>query len=350
MKRNLFLLILLAIVGSVAIILWKQKTRKEGSVGDNFELFTVKDTASVGKLFLADRQGNEALITRSGKYTWLYQNRKTGKTYPANPEVLNLLLKTICDIRTRMRVPLSAEKTVINELSTNQVKVEIYDRSSNKIKAYYMGELAFNETGSNAIMEDSNVPYIVFEQAFVGDLQPRYTALERAWRDLAAFRYDPALVQNVNVNYFQAGQEQFSFEIARKGSDYEAKNINAKTKTYPADLLKKDYAAMYLNNYSSLIAEQRVYNTVERDSLLANSDLFCEIKISQVSGQTDDLKLYPIDTRKLAREDGKVSLREKIARYICIKNDGEDVLILQHDVISKYLVAYPYFFGQALPK
>ncbi|HNE48846.1 MAG TPA: hypothetical protein PK806_06670, partial [Saprospiraceae bacterium] len=76
MKR-LVILILLLLIGSFAVY---KLTREDpySTLGKDND-FAVQDTAQIGKIFIGDRNGNSALLTRNG--VWWMVNQK----YKVNP-------------------------------------------------------------------------------------------------------------------------------------------------------------------------------------------------------------------------------------------------------------------------
>lgn len=342
MNRNLLLTILLLILAGLAFYLYRTKS-KANFLGTEYEMFAVQDTANVGRVFIADRSGNEALVERNGVY-WTYSDKKTGRVYRASPEVVASVLSSIADLRVRRRVPLSAEANVVRELSGNSIKVEVYNRSKSIIKTYYLGLQPLNDDGNNAMVEGSEVPYVVFIPGFVGNLLPRFPVIDKFWRDEALFRVPVGDIKSVDVKYEEPNQRELSFRLEKAGSKFALNPIDGATAKMDESKLDEAFCANYIKGFDKVIAETIISDDPKRDSLLLASPLFCTITVNKTDGSTDVAKMYPIDYRGNKRPDGKVAPRQRMARYVVILNEGQDVYMIQHPAIERLLVAYPFFF------
>ena len=89
--KKIFLLAILIIVSLTLFFLNKNDTTFSEELSD----FAVEDTASIQKVFFADKHGNSVTVSRnSGK--WLVDNK-----FEVRPEAIEYLLKTIKDIEVK---------------------------------------------------------------------------------------------------------------------------------------------------------------------------------------------------------------------------------------------------------
>ena len=119
MKKNRLAIIITSLLIVIAsILLWNNRylTSLRGEAYD----FTVRDTASVTRLFFADKSNNQVLLTRT-EDGW-----KVNENYDAQPKMVNNILYTLNKMRIKMPVSLATHDNVITRMAGTNTKVEIY--------------------------------------------------------------------------------------------------------------------------------------------------------------------------------------------------------------------------------
>lgn len=320
----------------------------ENTLGEAFEAFAVKDTQDVARVFIVDRYGNRVILEREAT-GWFVTNKNTGKRFAADPKGPGLL-ETLASLRVRRPVPKSALNTVTKEMASGSLKIEVYDRRDQLLNAYYIGKPSMSGDGNHAMLESDrqNGLYVVFIPGFEGDLQPRFPVLEKYWRDKKLFRIPVGEIESAQVQYFEPKQQSLSFRVQRSGEAFSVAPLSATVNPLPAEQLDQAYALQFLNTLGRMGAENFLADDRNRDSLVVNSELWCEISVRQKDQSETRLKLYPIDYRAFRRQDGSTGVRQTIERYVGVVNDGDDVFLLQHRAIEKMLLAYPFFYGEGL--
>src|SRR5689334_3675906 len=119
MFRKNKVLILVTLVLAVAAV-WLITQNQSGTVREELRDFAVKDTASITKIFLADRAGKTIELEREGT-RW-----RLNKKYYARRDAIKVLLETLKSISVRSMIPKAAYNTVIKQLSSGAVKCEVY--------------------------------------------------------------------------------------------------------------------------------------------------------------------------------------------------------------------------------
>lgn len=156
--------------------------------------FTVYDTASITKLFFADKSGNQTLLER-GNNGWIINNE-----YPANQDLVNQMLYTINRIHIK---PMSIKKkdNIVTQMAATNTKVEVYQimpriNLFNKIKlfyhetrsrVYYVGGVTQDNTGTYVLSEGGDNVYIAYLPALNGSISSRFSALPLDWRSHIIF-------------------------------------------------------------------------------------------------------------------------------------------------------------------
>ncbi len=339
-KINLILLVLLLILGTTTF--WYLKNKKNTNMsGYDFE-FAVKDTADVYKIFLADRSGKQVTLTRETPSVWKVNNR-----YKARPDVLHNLLETINRVDMKYRLPRNAVQNVVKDIATNSIKVEIYDKHNDKLKAYYVGGVNMDESGTNMMMENANEPYVTHIPGFNGGLRVRYFTDEIDWRDRMIFTLQPEEIQSVSIEY--PLQKIKSFKLSLRGAKQPVNNtpqveplfnMTPRINTEPV----KGLVESFLLGFKFLGAEGFENGYDRLDSLKATTP-FAIIQVATVKGDTQTLKLHPILPHNA---DGTLILNGQnnmdIDKYYAESSSG-DLYQIQHLVFQKIFWAYPNFFN-----
>ncbi len=113
-KKNLYLFISVIIL--LFLLLWKLRTNKNDTAAYDF---AVTDTASITKIFIADRRGNSISLDRAEK-NWIINDM-----HKVRKNAMKIILKTIKNISMQRPVSESSYNNVIKGLATSGVKIEI---------------------------------------------------------------------------------------------------------------------------------------------------------------------------------------------------------------------------------
>ena len=151
--------------------------------------FIVYDTASITKLFFADKSGHQTLLQRNGD-VWMLNDLM------ANKDLVNQMLYTINRIHIK---PVSIKKTdnIITQMASTNTKVEVYQTMPrinlfNKIKlfyhetlskVFYVGGVTQDHRGTYVLQEGGNKVYIAYLPALNGSISSRFSAKPIDWRD-----------------------------------------------------------------------------------------------------------------------------------------------------------------------
>src|SRR5258706_8580783 len=154
MKKNRSVFIVTIVFVTIAAFLIYRN--KGGTIRKEDRDFAVKDTASVTKIFLADRSGNSVTLERQPDGVWMVNNK-----YRARKEGIDLLLDCFKGISVQTRVAKAAYNSVVKELSSTGIKCEIYVNHKDKpLKVYYVGGSTNDILGTYMMLENSTVPFV----------------------------------------------------------------------------------------------------------------------------------------------------------------------------------------------
>jgi len=189
-KKNIISIVIIAILVVIAATLIANN-RYLSSLRSEASDFTVYDTASITRLFFADKSGNQVVLERDGS-AWSVDNK-----YRANQNMVNEMLYTINRMRIKMPVSIKKSDNIITRMSSTNTKVEVYQMTPrinlfNKIKlfyhekrtkVFYIGDVTQDNQGTYVLKEGGDKVYIVHLHGFRGFISSRFTANPIDWRD-----------------------------------------------------------------------------------------------------------------------------------------------------------------------
>ena len=205
-KKNIISIVIIAVLVIIAGILIGNNRYLSSLRGEAFD-FTVYDTASITKLFFADKSGNEVLLLRDAN-GWTVNNE-----YRANQNLINEMLYTLT--RMRIKMPVSVKKTdnIVSQMATTNTKVEVYQilpriNLFNKIKlfyhekrskVFYVGGVTQDNVGTYVLKEGGDKVYIAHLPMFNGSISSRFSAKPLDWRDHTIFKSNMADIASVKL-------------------------------------------------------------------------------------------------------------------------------------------------------
>ncbi|MFN0015588.1 MAG: DUF4340 domain-containing protein [Saprospiraceae bacterium] len=332
MKRTWLLIALFLLLGIGVFYTVRQKNKQAGGSHVSWDMdFAVPDTASVTRIFLADRKGRTATLTRKGDH-WLYNN-----TYRARPTAVQTLLATLHSVNVRYIPTKSAEEGMIKSLAAEGIKVEVYGKENNLIKSYYVGGVTSDETGTYMIMDGAEQPYVTHIPSFVGQLRIRYMLGDDNWRDRAVFFEKVEEIRSVSVEYPQ--QKSASFKIEKVGdAQYEVRPFYSTTPVSKVPQ-RKGTAEAYLLQFERLVAEAYETSNTARDSVTALVP-FAIVSLTKTDSTTKQVRFWPVSLEE--KYDGQ----QFVIRYFTDVNGGEAFLLTQHHVFGPIFRDYTAFFNK----
>lgn len=327
MNQNRILLLIAVLLLSVAGYFYFNST--SGTIKKELRDFAVQDTASITKIFIADKKGNKATLERQSAATWTINGK-----YPARPDAINTLLTTIKLIEVRSPVGKAALNNIIKQLSATGTKVEIYS-GDKKIKTYYVGGPTQDMLGTYMYLENSTVPFVIHIPGFNGYLSTRYFADAIDWRSRVIFNYGEGQIQSVIVT--NNDDPDNSFRITKSGDKYEY--YPSLTAEHPQDIYQSQIAA-YLAKYQLIGFERPTYDLEKtyKDSLLAAKPSRI-LQVTGVDGKKDVIRMFkkPADSGTINSTDpvtGEARVIDPDRMYAQWNNDT-NMIVVQYYVMDK---------------
>ena len=322
MKKNPILILVatsLAIFSAYFIY-----NNRSGTMSDELRDFAFKDTASITRVFLADKAGKKITLDRKSNYEWT-----VNESYWARPDAIKLLLETIHDVEVWSPVGKNAYNNIIKSIAAKGVKVELYT-AQGKVKTYYVGGPTPDQMGTYMYMENSTVPFITNIAGFDGYLTPRYITERADWAVKNVFRLGEGELLSLSV----ADRERagFAFKIERDQTTGDCMLFDGFEK--PVSNISQDKVTDYLQKYRVLNFEglEKSLLPNQRDSIRAQTP-FRSIVMIKTNGDTSRIDLWrrPITTQtvNLSMEDG-TPYPYDIDRMTATLNKDTSLVIVQY--------------------
>ncbi len=280
--------------------------------------FAVKDTADVGKIFIADMHGNTVTLTRDNG-TWMVNGQ-----FKAREDAATLLLETFRNVYVQRPVAKEAQEQVNRVMAGNAKKVEIYRKSGELIKTWYIGYGTMDKKGTYMLLETpengkSTAAYIMDMRGFTGMLDTRFFTNLSEWRSTRILDYPSLNFREIEVDY--PTQEFSGFRITYEGGN----NIQlyASGSEKPVQGFDSTLVKDYLLNFK--LASFENYNTLLKP---AQEDSVKQLTPYQVIRITDQKQTRTIRLWARAAPQGQFEMdgetqaeidRERI--YACVNDD-----------------------------
>ena len=346
MKKNKFAIILAIVLIAIAIILVcnnRYLTTLRGESAD----FMVWDTASITKVYIADRMDHETLLERQGN-GWILNNE-----FKAHPKKIDQLMYTLYRVRIRMPVSRSSHDNIIAQMASNSTKVEIYQvvptiNLFNKIKlfykekctkVFYVGEATKDSSGTFMLREGADQAYIVNIPGFRGYISTRFSADPDEWRDHTIFHESLANIQSVTVEFCQEPERSFRVDNIGK-HQYQLTGLTDNTPV-PYDTLK---VINLLASFGDLRFETLMNNllTPSRLDSIKNTPVIHQITLVNKDGEVSSIKTF----RKKVSANNAIPYEERsidLDHMFALINDDHDMVLIQNYVFDKVLKDFDYY-------
>lgn len=298
--------------------------------------FAVENVDDIYKIFLADRNGEKVTLERKSKH-WIYNGE-----YKANPNVVENLLDAIKRVEMKYKPPKNAVKPMVESLATEGIKVEIYDRRGELMKAYYVGGATADERGTYMIRDGAEDPYVVHIPSWEGNLRFRYNLRGANWRDKTIFHEDMRDVISVSVEYPK--QRNRSFRLEKDGSDFKVTpfyEINQPTnRPY-----KKGSAEQYLIGFEKpMIAEAFENKNPKRDSVVQTVPFSIVTLMTKDSSEVS-VRFFPIYNESVIDPKTNSYLTSGgIDRFFAEVVTEGSFMLVQNRIFQRAFWGYEFFF------
>ncbi len=338
MRKNKIAIILVILMGSISF--WFIIKNKKGTISTEMRNFAVADTASIDKIFLADKNGRNLTLEKDDTGHWTVNGK-----FDVRMDVLETLLETIKRVDVKEPVGKKAADNVMKRLSAKAIKCEIY-QNGELTKAYYVGTETKDLKGTYMIMIDPKTmetmerPFVTYIPGFEGYLTTRYFTEERGWRNRTIFKYNPNDIRSVKMEVpYNPG---YSYELTVKGNnDYEIKML---ADNKPVGDIDPIAVKQYLSYFEILTFEsfEVEIKQPQIDSVLKSQPINI-LTVTDKDGKVNKVKFYARKSKKeVFGKDGK-PLKFDEERMDALMNNGVDFVMVQFYMFGKVMPSVDYF-------
>lgn len=349
MKRNKVILIITLVLIVIAGFLYFGN--QNGTFSSKEKDFAVVDTANITKIFLADKKNNTILLERITEGEWTFN-----KDNKARQSGVNILLETIKYIVPKYPVPKSAHDNVVSQLAAQSIKVEVYQmvyrinlfdkiklfKHEKLTKTYYVGGATPDNMGSFMLIEGADVPFVVYMLGFRGYVAPRYSTLEKDWRDHSIFKTKLYDIRTVIMDIPAEPENSYRIE---SDADYIKLFRLANNEIVESwDTLKvlnflTSFADLRYETYIEMMPEEEV------DSIIHSTPKNI-LSLIDVNGDTTAIKTFFKPNEERAFDMQGNFYDHDINRLFALVNEDRDFVLIQYYSFDKVLRPLSYFVSE----
>ena len=338
-KSSLIVITLLTILCAVSFYLYKNKT-SGSTVDKDARNFKIEDTASVTKIFMADKNGQSITLERT-KNGWI-----TPGKYQCRADAINLLLYTMKMLDVKSPVSKNAKPGVIKLMIGRSIKVQAF-HNDELIKQYYVGHENMENDATYMIltnldnMENYEEPFLMCIPGFNGYLSSRYILNEDDWRDRMIINYAPPQLKTIKLDFSENQDSSFVIHL-KSTTNFELQKLNGTPLVFD-ELKMKQYLAYFQN-----ISYERLLNNVNKklaDSV-QNAIPFLKMSITNANNVTEEFSFVNKHTTAALNQKYGVNYKYDPDRLFVVKKSNKEVSVIQYYVFGKIIQTYSYF----LPK
>lgn len=341
MGKNRIILIVLLILVIVAAGLFFSNSYSTLSRKDSN--FSVDDTATITKLFIADKNNNEVTLSRTAEGEWLVDGR-----YAAQQAKINSFLKTLSDLEVKAPVPITGRNNVITRMAVIARKIEIYQvvpriNLFNKVRlflhekltrTYYVGDVTPDNQGTFMLMEGSDEPYIVYIPNFRGFVSSRYSPVKADWRDFTVFRTPINKISSVRMEFPGIPGESCEIEVRD--------NQNIILRSLPDNAVINGYDTLrmlnFLTGFEDIRFESLLAHLIEREFIdsICTSTPRTIITLTDRDGTINQVRIFnKKGFSEIYAGDGMTVEPYDLDRAYALVNEGQDFVLIQYFVFDR---------------
>lgn len=348
-KNQIFLIVTLLLAIVAAFLLYNRSdTTLKAEISD----FSITDTASVSRIFMADKSDNKVLLERRPDGTWSLNGK-----WDAHVENMNTFLNTISNLSVREPVAKAAHNNIIKLLSTKSVKVEIYQNSHRlKIgsfslfpyeklaKTYYIGDATMDNSGTFALMEGADTPVVIYMPGLRGYVATRFSPLETDWRVHTVFNKKLPDIKEIRLEFLQQPEQSYrvvnnnnqSLSLFRLSDNQQIEHFDT--------LQLMSFVNAFRNiRYEALMNDME---STRKDSIMQSLPLH-RITLELKDGTKQTAKTFgrKLPVPEIDVFDGSTVIHDRDRMYALV-NDDKDFVIVQFFVFDKILIPLSFYTRQ----
>ncbi|MBK7309305.1 MAG: hypothetical protein IPI93_00570 [Sphingobacteriaceae bacterium] len=338
MKRSSLITIIVLIALIIGSIFIFKKKGGTSTLDEDSRNFKVKDTTSITKIFMADKNGKQCTVVRTPK-GWMVNDK-----FYVRPDAILTLLETIKSIEVKHPVAKQAKEAALKILAYRAIKVEIYAKDE-LIKQYYVDHETADGEGTHMLLTDIESgdnyadPFIVFIPGFTGYLNTRYIVEEKFWRNLSVINFSPDQLKRIEYSNMVKPDSSFVIDIITTKkfelSDHKGNKLPFE------ELNMKQYLAYFLNLNCEAIFTNSDKPTA--DSLSKKGKPFASFTLTDKNDKKYNYFFYFKPTPSERNLEYGVRYKYDPDRLYVNFDDKKEWATIQYFVFAKLFITTEYF-------
>lgn len=330
MSKQLIYLFVLVLLGSGIYFFIFRKS--DNPYGAKEAGFTVKDTASVYKIFITTNDGEAITVERKNGSYWTLNNK-----WRALPSMVDMVLTTLNKQEALYPVTQNAYEVVVKNLAAEGIKVEVYGKDNKKMTVFYVGGPSPNETGTNMLIEGAKMPYVVQTPGFTGTLRARYSSNEIDWRDRTVFDIPASELKSASVQYVDKPLNSYVF--TKNGDSYTVQGDPSVTTAMGP--LNTARAKVYSGYFAQVYCEGFLNGYQGMDSTIKNTDKMASVDVETIKGEKQHADIYWMLLNRRSKNkltgDDVIPDKYDADRMYAVINNNKDTVLIQTQTFFKIL-------------
>jgi hypothetical protein len=335
MNKTILLVMSLVVISIAAYFLITGSDNSSSIIDIRDRQFSVEEREDIEKIFIAQRNGRQLIFEKMGG-----QWNIDGK-YDAHPNVMENLLDVLCNLRMKYIPPPSSYENIYSAIGRLGIKVEVYGKNNELLKAYQVGGTTSGELGTIFIMDGYQQPYVMEMPNFEGSLRGRFLFDNvDQLRDRTIFDYDQKEIKSITIDYPKDQKSSFKLDLSNEKPEIS----RLLTDGYLQERQIKDGTVeRFLRGFKDLDAEA-FENQHELKDSIKNLLPIAKIRLEDFSGGKKEISLHALlDVFNSGINTRVVNIDKRVERYF-VDCDWGDFMLAQHLLLSKILWKHEEFF------
>lgn len=314
-------------------------TNKSGTLKKEDKDFAVQDTASIYRIFLADKGSHQVLIERQQDGGW-----KVNGKYPARKDAIRVLLETLKRMEVKAPVAKAAHDNVIKSIAAGAIKVELYEKDEDEpFKVINVGGETPDHLGTYMLLENSSAPFVLQIPGFNGYLSSRFIVTEEGWRDRSVFSYSNPLAQirEISLENFNKPNESFKIEL----NNGQVKAVTALKTSTPIEF-DSEKVIGYVSKFTQISFESIVKGLSPNrvDSIVKSVPVFI-LTIKENNGKEKSLIMHPMAAAPGELDVNGNPLKYDLDRFYIqiVSSEEKDLVVAQYYIFDRLIKPFDYF-------
>lgn len=351
-RKSLIYIAILVALGIITLIVVALRGQNH-TFSQDFQIEAAAIPGGVEKLFLADKENNSVTLSRVSDSLWLVNDQ-----FPANQYMVDLMLRTLADMRIRSAVNKSAVENVTKQIAAKSVKVEVYyqDYRINwfggklrffkhlKCEVIYVGHDTQDMMATYMYREGDKAPFIVHIPGFRGCISPRFVVDPLLWRSHSIVSLPVQQIARVELEIPSMPSE--SFAVVREGDGFVFNLLNPPSQADGFDTarvaqLLSSFVNLNFDEYAQVVPKAELDTTFARDPRTI-------LRITDTKGNTRELKTFI----KYSNPDDILAMPDTTMYQIFDLNrlyaviDNKDTVLIQYYIFDNILQPASFFLGR----